>query len=96
MTAPAPQTVAFAIDGPIGRADLPGVGERVSALLEESGANVILCDVAEADPDAVTLDALGRVHLAARRHGCNARVQGASTELLALLDFAGLRAVLAA
>ena len=91
-----PQTVAFAIGGPIGRADLPGLGKRVCALLEESGANVILCDVAKADPDAVTLDALARVHLAARRHGCDTRLRGASRELLALLDFAGLRAVLAA
>ena len=96
MAAPVPQTVAFAIGGPISRADLPALGRRVGALLEGSGAKLILCDVTKADPDAVTLDALARVHLAARRRGCDTRVQGASSELLALLDFAGLLAVLAA
>jgi ABC-type transporter Mla MlaB component len=91
MAAPAPETVARALGGPITRADLPVLGERVGALLDESDADVILCDVAGVRPDAVTLDALARVHLAARRHGCNTRVRGASSELLALLDFCGLR-----
>ena len=96
MAAPAPQTVALAIGGPISRADLPVLCERVGSLLEESSAELILCDVAEALPDAVTLDALARVHLIARRSGCTTRVRGASRELLSLLDFAGLRAILAA
>jgi len=93
MAAPAPQTVAFALGGPLRRADLTALCERVGTLLEGSGAEVILCDVAKADPDAVTLDALARVRLAARRHGCDTRVRGASSELIALLDFAGLRDV---
>jgi ABC-type transporter Mla MlaB component len=94
MAAPAPQTVAFAIGGPLTRADLPALCECVDTLLESSGADVMLCDVASADPDAVTLDALARVRLAARRRGCETRLRGASTELVALLDFAGLRGVL--
>jgi hypothetical protein len=96
MAAPAPQTVALPIGGPLSRADLPVLCERARSLLEESGAEVILCNVAEAAADAVTLDALARVHLAARRRGCDTHVQGASGELLALLDFAGLRRLLAA
>ena len=57
-------------------------------------AVLILCDVAKARPDAVTVDALARVHLAARRHGCDTRVQGASGELVALLNLMGLGGVL--
>jgi ABC-type transporter Mla MlaB component len=95
MAASRRQSVAFALGSPITRADLPALFARVCALLERSGAEVILCDVAEAVSDAVTLDALARVHLAARRHGCETRLCGASSELVALLDFAGLRGVLA-
>jgi len=94
MAASVPQTVALALGGPIIRADLPGLCERVSVLLERKGAEVILCDVAKARPDAVTVDALARVHLAARRHGCDTRVQGASGELVALLNLMGLGGVL--
>jgi ABC-type transporter Mla MlaB component len=91
MAAPAPQTVALALGGPMTRADLRAFGERVSALLDESGAELIVCDVTNAEADAVTVDALARVHLAARRHGCDTSVRGASRELIALLDFVGLR-----
>jgi anti-anti-sigma regulatory factor len=55
---------------------------------------MILCDVAKAEPDAVTLDALARVHLTARRRGCDTCVRGASGELIELLDLMGLRGVL--
>ena len=94
MAASAPQTVAFAIGGPITRADLPGLCARICTLLERSGADIVLCDVTSADPNAVTVDALARVHLAARRHGCDTRLRGASSELIELLEFAGLRGVL--
>jgi ABC-type transporter Mla MlaB component len=94
MAAPAPQTIAFAIRGPIGRADLPGLCTRVCALLEESDAGVVLCDVSGVDPDAVTVDALARLQLAARRHGCRVRLRNASKELLELLAFMALRDVL--
>jgi ABC-type transporter Mla MlaB component len=94
MAARAPQTIAFAIDGPIARADLPGLCKRVCGLLEGSGADVALCDVSGVDPDAVTIDALARLQLAARRHGCQVRLRHASSELLELLAFMGLRDVL--
>jgi len=83
--------MAFAIDGPIARADLPGLCDRVCALLERSGAEVALCDVTGVDADAVTADALARLQLAARRHGCQVRLHHASSELLELLAFMGLR-----
>jgi len=89
-----PRTIVFAIGGPITRADLPGLCERVCALLETSGATVVMCDVSGIEPDAVTVDALARLQLAARRHGCQVRLRHASDELLELVAFMGLRDVL--
>jgi ABC-type transporter Mla MlaB component len=94
MAAPAPQTVAFAIYGPITRADLPGLCDRVCALLDQSRSGVALCDVTGVEPDAVTVDALARLQLAARRKGCQVRLRHPSDELLELLAFMGLRDVL--
>ena len=94
MPAPAPQTVAFAIRGPIARDDLPGLCERVCALLERTGAGVALCDVRGVAPDAVAVDALARLQLGARRHGCRVRLRGASSELRGLVAFMGLSEVL--
>ncbi len=94
MATRAPQTIQFAIRGPIARADLPGLCARVRALLAQSGAAIALCDVSGIDPDAVTVDALARLQLAARGHGCLVRLQQASPELLELVAFMGLRNVL--
>jgi ABC-type transporter Mla MlaB component len=94
MAAAAPRTIAFAVRGPIARADLPGLCDRICALLERSGADVALCDVSGVEPDGVTVDALARLQLAARRHGCQVRLRHASGELLELLAFMGLRDVL--
>ena len=93
MPAPGPHTVGFAITGPITRADLPGLCERVCGVLHRGGA-VVLCDVAGIDPDAVTVDALARLQLAARRHRCQVRLRQASDELLELVAFMGLTDVL--
>jgi ABC-type transporter Mla MlaB component len=94
MAPAAPQTIAFAIDGPIARADLPGLCERMCALLERTHPDVALCDVRGVAPDGVTIDALARLQLAARRHGCQVRLRRASSELLELLCFMGLQDVL--
>jgi len=93
MAAPVPQTVAFAIRGPIERTDLPGLCERVCGLLER-GPDAALCDVRGVEPNAVTADALARLQLAAGRRGCQVRLRSASTELLDLLAFMGLTDVL--
>jgi ABC-type transporter Mla MlaB component len=94
MTTSGPHTIAFAIEGPIARADLPGLCARVCALLENSGAGVALCDVRGVDVDAVTVDALARLQLGARQHGCQVRLRNPSGELRELLAFMGLRDVL--
>ncbi|HEV8688556.1 MAG TPA: STAS domain-containing protein [Gaiellaceae bacterium] len=93
MVAKAPQTIVFAIGGPIVRADLPGLCDRVCTLLA-SGADVALCDVNGVVADAVTVDALARLQLAAQRRGCQVRLRNASSELLELVAFMGLRDVL--
>ena len=94
MTAAAQRAIAFAVGGPIARSDLPGLCTRVCALLEQSRAEIALCDVSGVEPDAVTADALARLQLAARRHGCQVRLRNASPELLELLALMGLRDVL--
>jgi hypothetical protein len=94
MTAPAEPTAAFVIRGPIARADVPGLCERVRVLLTESPAEVVRCEVDEVEPNAVTVDALARLQLAASRTGCRVRLCGASDELLELVAFMGLEDVL--
>ena len=94
MAASAPHTVIFAIDGPIARTDLPRLCEEIAALLERTGAEIALCDVSSVEPDALSVDVLARLQLAARRCGCQARLRGASNELLELLAFIGLCDVL--
>jgi ABC-type transporter Mla MlaB component len=93
MTAPASH-IAFAISGPIARADLAALCTRVCALMEGSGSPLALCDVRTVAADAVTVDALARLQLAARRHDCQFRLRGASPELRELVAFMGLRDVL--
>ena len=92
--AAAPQPFCFAVQGPIAREDLPGLCDRVCRLLAANATPVVLCDVARVPPDAVTVDALARLQLAARRYGCQVRLRGASPELVALVAFMGLSDVL--
>ena len=91
---PGPSCVDFSIWGPIARDDLPGLCDRVCALLRENGAGDARCDVRTVDVDAVTVDALCRLQLAARRQGCQVRLRHASTELRELVDLMGLSDVL--
>lgn len=88
-----PHVVAFAIRGSIARADLPGLCVRVCALLDGCAGGSVLCDVNGVDPDAVTVDALARLQLAARRRGCKVQLCNASDELLELVAFMGLEDV---
>ena len=95
MAVPPPSTIAFTITGPIARADLPGLCDRICGLLEQAHGATALCDVSGVDPDAVTVDAVARLQLAAGRHGCQVRLHRASPELMELLAFMGLRDVIA-
>ena len=55
----------------------------------------VACDVAGLRADLVTVDALAKLHLAARRSGSRIKLVGPSDELLELLDLCGLREALA-
>jgi ABC-type transporter Mla MlaB component len=95
MAVPLPQTIVFAVRGPIARSDLPGLCDRVCALLERSTAGIALCDVSGVPADAVTVDALARLQLGARRYRRQVRLRNASSDLLALVALMGLEDVLA-
>jgi ABC-type transporter Mla MlaB component len=94
VTVPAARAPAFTIRGPIAREDLPGLCNRVCALLAECAAPVVHCDVTGVPADAVTVDALARLQLGARRHGRRVQLVNASTELRELVAFMGLEDVL--
>jgi ABC-type transporter Mla MlaB component len=94
MSSAAPRILDFAIYGPIAPSDLAGLCDRVCALLAARGADVVRCDVRGVDPDAMTVDALARLQLAAQRNGCRVRLRNPSAELRALVAFMGLSDVL--
>jgi ABC-type transporter Mla MlaB component len=95
MDASGPPVLTLALRGPIAPDDLPGLCERVDALLTELGEGAVVeCDVHGAEPDAVTIDALARLQLATQRHGCRVRLRGSTPELCELLEFMGLADVL--
>jgi hypothetical protein len=54
----------------------------------------IVCDVGALAPDALSVDALARLHLNAKRTGLDLRLEGASNDLRSLLAFCGLLEVL--
>ena len=87
---------AFTVYGPIAREDLPGLCDRVCRLFHGNPAIQVLCDVQSVEPDAVTVDALARLQLAAQRHGRRVRLQNASEQLLELVEFMALDNVLRA
>jgi anti-anti-sigma regulatory factor len=58
------------------------------------GATILEWDLRGVPADAVAVDALARLQLAARRHGCELRLRNASPELRELIAFMGLQRVL--
>jgi len=95
MAASPPRTITFAIWGPIARDDLAGLSHRICALLEHTRAEIAVCDVADIPVDAVTVDALARLALVARRRSCSIQLRHASEQLRDLVAFMGLQDVLA-
>ena len=85
--------LAFSIHGPIARGDLPGLCDRVCALLARSGSDVVLCDVAGVEPDAVVIEALARLQLGALRRGCRIQLVNTSEALRELVELMGLSEV---
>jgi ABC-type transporter Mla MlaB component len=94
MAASAQRSVSIAIRAPLRREDLTGLFERTCALLAGCSSGELRCEVGNVDADAVAVDALARMALAARRNDCSVRLSGASEDLRALVSFAGLGDVL--
>src|SRR6478735_9453761 len=89
-------TLAVHVHAPLRRDDLPGLFSRICALLCEHEPDLVLCDVGDCEADLVALSALTRLQLAARRHGCEVRLVGATGEMLALVAFLGFQRALPA
>ena len=88
------QTTEFRIGPRIDRAEIPGLCERAQRQMEGIAAERLTCDVSSIiEPDAVTVDALARLQLTARRLGRQVRVQHASPALRELLALMGLSGV---
>jgi hypothetical protein len=86
-----PRTTACRIRGPIAPTDLGGLAARVRGLIRDSGAEAVLCDLDEnVAADLVTVDALARLQLEARRLACGLQLRTAPSAVEQLLEFAGL------
>src|SRR5712691_10925167 len=94
MTASTRRTVSLTIRGPLERDDLAGLFARTCALLRSARPELLCCELEALAPDAVAVDALARLALAARRGGCSVRLFGAGDELHELIAFMGLDDVL--
>jgi hypothetical protein len=92
---PERSTAVLVIAAPLHICDVPGLCDRLRVLLQGSDATVVACDVRALAPDAISLEALARLQLTARRLGARIRLQRASPDLERLLSFAGLAGVLA-
>lgn len=90
-----PRPTVLVVHGPIAPEDVPELCRRVRALVEIADAGPVVCDVgALVDLDAVTVDALARLQLTARRSGGRVWLRDASAELHGLLELMGLGDVL--
>lgn len=90
------RTIFVTISGPIDRRDIGVLCERLRALLEESEAGLVVCDVGPlVKPDAVAVDTLAQLQLTARRLGREIRLRRAPRDLQDLLTLMGLRDVVA-
>jgi anti-anti-sigma factor len=86
-----PGTLIVTIRGLIDRPAARRLGDEVGDLLRATGASLVVFDVGGVtQANAAAVDAVCRVHLAARRVGCRLRLRHASPELLDLLDLTGL------
>ena len=84
------RTLVLVVHGPLRRSQLPGLFARVCGLLGEHEPHLVVCKVAGVGADAVAVDALARLGLAARRYGAAVRLQGAAPALHEIVAFAGL------
>jgi hypothetical protein len=87
----ADSAVPFAVGATVTRADIPGLCAGLSALVDGGDRGVVVCDVSGVGrPAVVTVEALVRLRLTARRHGWRLVLHGAGPELLGLVRLLGL------
>lgn len=86
----------LSIWGPLRLEDRPGLYARICAGLAARPAGDVGCDVTGLAADAVAVEALARLQLAARRGSQRVVLQGASAELCSVVDLMGLTEVLTA
>jgi ABC-type transporter Mla MlaB component len=87
-------SIVLAVGGPLAPTDVPAFCERTRELLEESGAELVVCDVGDlTEEDALTLDLIARLQLTAKRLGARVCVRNASERLCELLTFTGIAEV---
>ena len=80
------------LSGPVTRDEVSGLCDEVRTLLEATGAEVVVVDVAAIGPPGLgAVDLLARLELAARRSGGGIRLRDPAPSLHALLDLVGLR-----
>nr|MDT0665999.1 STAS domain-containing protein [Micromonospora sp. DSM 115978] len=80
----------------VARDDIAGLCAQLAAILDDDRevSSVVYDLSAVVGPNVVTVEALARLQLTARRAGCGVRVQGAGVALRELLTLTGLDAVL--
>jgi ABC-type transporter Mla MlaB component len=78
--------------GPVTTDEVAGRCDDVRALLERTGAGIVVCDVGGLGPPGLgVVELLARLQLAARRAGGRIRLRDPDPALHALLDLVGLR-----
>jgi ABC-type transporter Mla MlaB component len=88
---PVPSPATLALVGQIDRADISAFCERARELIERSEDDPVVCDLGRVGrPDAVTVEALARLMLEARRLGRRLVFRDACGELRDLVAFVGL------
>ncbi|MFC7547664.1 STAS domain-containing protein [Plantactinospora sp. GCM10030261] len=87
----APDETTVVLPATVTRADIPDLCARAADLLRDAGRGTVLCEVSGvARPDVVTVEALARLRLTARRYGRRLLVCGAGPDLLRIIALLGL------
>lgn len=91
---PPPEPVVWTLGPVLVRADIPALCERLTTLLDAVDGVVVFDVSAVCRPDAVTVDALARLQLTARRRGRRIVITGANPRLLLLVSLIGVDGLL--
>lgn len=91
------EAVVLDLHGVVERAHVPALCRRLLRLLDDGDVRAVVCDVTGVTrADAVTVEALARLQLTAKRRGGALTLRGVGPQLTCLLALAGLADVLPA